>query len=251
MRDPRQINFYAIDYNIALPIVPGNIQREWIENIPGTPYYYDLVMTMACQSGWEFRSPCDFTMEWNGGEKSTDTCVHSLRDYAHLFHTGLGNGICSIKTGYVIETPPDYAMMVMGAPSFFKDGATQLPLLMETNWAHMPFMLNWKMTRPGKVEIKKDEPIGFMTMIPHKQLDEFHIHIDSIFSNNDLYERYTSWETSKNCEDPYLDGITNSNTGIKTEEFHKKYRKLKKPTKKFTKLKKDDKLSKEENKDAQ
>lgn len=243
----KYVKLYALDYARALPLVPGSMYREWIDKTEGTPYYYDLVGTMACQSGWEFKSPGDFTIEWNGGPKTDDTCVHSYVSDAHLFHTAMGNGICSIKTNYIVETSSNYGTLIMGAPNFFKDGAVQMCALMETNWSHIPITLNWKMIKPGKVDFKKGEPLGFMTIVPHKQLDDFNISIESIFDNPELYTRYLSWE--KTTDDPYKKGIINSDTGEKTTEFHINKRKLMKPQKKFTKVKKSDTVEETTNKE--
>jgi hypothetical protein len=221
-----EIKFYAINYNKALPIVPGKNKRDWIDKAESS-FYKDLSITMANQSGWEFRAPGDFTIEWNGGEASTDLLVHSDVKDAHLFYTGMGHGVCSIRAGYVVETPEDYAILVTGAPNFFKDGAVQMTSVIESNWAHMTFFLNWKLTYPGKVTFKKGEPLGFVTVIPHRQLDNFELKIDTIMSNEDLYNKHLMWTDIPYEGDPYMDGVENNLTGEVTKKFHKKKRKLK------------------------
>lgn len=221
-----EIKFYAINYNKALPIVPGKNKRDWIDK-SDLKFYKDLTFTMAHESGWELRSPGEFTIEWNGGKESTDLVVHSDIKDAHLFYTGMGHGICSIRAGYVVETPEDYAIYVTGAPNFFKDGAVQMTSVIESNWAHMTFFLNWKMTYPGKVTFKKDEPLGFVTVIPHRQLDNFELQIDTIMSNADLYNKHQMWTDLPYDGDPYTDGIENNITLEKTNKFHKLERQLK------------------------
>jgi hypothetical protein len=221
-----EITFYSTDYTKSLPIVPGKYSREWIEKIPGQPYYKDLSMTMANESGWEFRAPGDFTIEWNGGEKSNDLCVHSFMNDAHLFYTGMGNGICSIRAGYVVKTPDDYAILCSGAPNFYKENIVPLTSVIESNWAHMTFFLNWKMLNPGKVTFKKGEPIGFVTIIPHRQLENFEMKIDTIMDDPVLYERFKLWQEIPIDCDPYLDGVENSQTMEKTNKFHIKERSL-------------------------
>jgi hypothetical protein len=220
------INFYAINYKQALPIVSGKNEREWINN-SDLKFYKDLSLTMAHESGWELRSPGEFTIEWNGGEKSTDLVVHSDIQDAHLFYTGMGHGICSIRAGYVIETPEDYAVLVTGAPNFFKGGISQMTSVIESNWAHMTFFLNWKMTNPGKVVFKKNEPLGFITVIPHRQLDNFELKIDTIMSNPDLFNKHKLWTDFPYDADPYVDGIENNMTLETTKKFHKLKREMK------------------------
>lgn len=240
------IKLNAIDYTKVLPVVPGVQNREWIDKIDKNPYYYDLTMTMASQSGWEFRAPDEFEVEWNGGSRPEDTVVHSYLNETFIFYTGLGNGIVSFKTGYIVQTPDDYAIMVSGAPNFFKDGIVPLSSLYETNWSHIPMMINWKMLTPGKVKFKKDEPIGFMTVIPHKQIENFDLITDSLVTDFDLWNRYSSWADSKIHEDPYVEGITNGITKEKTKKYHVTSRKLKE----FTKLESHDNIDEtEENTD--
>lgn len=220
-----EIIFYSTDFIKSLPLLPGKVEREWMNKKPSL--YKDLSMTMANQSGWELRAPRDFTVEWNGGENSTDLRVHSDIKDAHLFYTGMGNGICSIRAGYVVKTPPNYAILCTGAPNFFKDGATQLTSLIESNWAHMTFFINWKMTRPGSVTFHKNEPIGFITVVPHRQLDNIPMVIETIMANPELYERYQMWQSTELEIDPYMEGIENSETLEKTKEFHITERALK------------------------
>jgi hypothetical protein len=221
-----KITFYSTDYSKSLPIVPGTKEREWIDQTNKVSYN-DVSTTMASQSGWEFRAPDDFTIEWNGGDKSEDTVVHSFTKDAHLFYTGMGYGICSIRAGYIVETPDDYSILSMQAPNFFKDGATQLTSLLESNWSHMTFFLNWKMTRPGKVEFKKNEPLGFVTIVPHRQFENFEFVVDSLITNQPLLERYSIWQDVPTAVDPYAAGIENSESKKKTKKFHTTNRKLK------------------------
>jgi len=220
-----EITFFSTDFLKSLPIVPGKMERKWMDN--KRDLYKDLSFTMANQSGWEFRAPRDFTVEWNGGSNSTDLRVHSdVRD-AHLFYTGMGEGICSIRAGYIVRTPEDYSILCTGAPNFFKDGATQLTSLIETNWAHMSFFINWKMTRPGSVTFYKNEPIGFVTVLPHRQLDNFHMNIETLMADPELYERWQNWNETPLEVDPYKEGIEDSLTLGKTNKFHKLNRELK------------------------
>jgi hypothetical protein len=228
-----EITFFCNDYKKALQVVSGRKHREWIDQT-NLDYYNDLSLTMANESGWVFRAPDEFTIEWNGGPDSEDLSVHSFTKDAHLFYTGMGNGICSIRTGYVVRTPEDYAILSTGAPNFFVDGAVQLTNLIESNWAHMTFFLNWKMTRPGKVTFKKNDPIGFITLIPHRQLDNVDFKIDSILSDLELFKAYKNWESTPVDLDPYREGIIDNETLEKTDKFHIQNRKLKTPENNLT-----------------
>ena len=220
------INFYAVDYKKCLPISHGIKQRNWIDDADHL-LYNDVSLTLANQSGWEFRAPDRFVIDWNGGDKPTDLVVTSYTKDAHLFYTGMGHGICSIRTGYVVKTPEDYAILCTGAPNFFVDGAVQLTSLIETNWAHMTFFINWKMTRPGKVTFEKNDPIGFVTVVPHRQLENIEMKIDTLLADEELYNRFLIWQNAELEVDPYIEGIENSETMEKTNKFHITERELK------------------------
>ena len=95
----------------------------------------------------------------------------------------------------------------------------------------MTFFLNWKMTRPGKVTFKKNDPIGFVTLVPHRQLGNVDFKIDSILTDLELFKNFRNWEATPIDVDPYAEGIIDNETGEKTKQFHIKKRKLKKPQK--------------------
>lgn len=216
----KQIVFYSTDYTKSLPVSPGNRNRSWIRKLQNAPLNNDLTFNMAAESGWVFQSPGIFTIEWNGGSKPSDTVVHSNIDISHLFFTGVGDGVCSIKTGYVVKTPEDYAIYVTGAPNFYKENAFQLTSLIETNWTHVTFMLHWKLMTPGKVTFQKNEPLGFVTIVPHKQLSNFELVTDTILINPELYDRYMKWQTSDPEVDYYREGIEDCESMQKTDKFH-------------------------------
>lgn len=224
-----QVTFYAEHYHRCLPIVSGRKERDWFDQSENRKFYDDVTFTLANQSGWELLVPEDFDIEWTGGDKPTDVIVHCLASEAYRFYTGMGHGVCSIRTGYVVRTPPDYAILCTGAPNFFKDGVVPMTSIIESNWAHVTFFVNWKMTRPGRVSFKKHEPIGFCTIVPHRQLESFELRVDSLKSNDDLYSKYMMWQNYSDGRDTYAMGIDNCLTDEKTSEFHITKRKMKKP----------------------
>jgi hypothetical protein len=180
------IKFYSVDEK-ALPITVGNRYRDWFN----TDYKVDIIA--ANQSGWELKCPCDFTIEWNGGNRSKDTVVYSGIDDVSYFYTGLGNGICSIKTGYVIKTPPEYGSLLTSTPNWYKTNIHVMTSLIESDWQHFPYFINLKMITPGKVEFRKGEPLGFVTVVPYKQMENFECTIDTILNDEELHEKYMNW----------------------------------------------------------
>jgi len=76
------------------------------------------------------------------------------------------------------------------------------------------------MTRPGKVTFKKGDPIGFITIIPHRQLENVELKIDSLMADLELYNRFLLWQQNALDIDPYKEGIENSETLEKTTKYH-------------------------------
>jgi hypothetical protein len=55
-------------------IVPGRIERDWMDAFAARHAYRCLPLNMANTSGWELLTPVAFTAEWNGGLTQADIC---------------------------------------------------------------------------------------------------------------------------------------------------------------------------------
>lgn len=186
------IKFYSVNER-SLPIRVGNKNRDWFAQ----DLYYKVDITSANEAGWEFRCPVNFTIEWNGGKRSDDLLIYTTADNAGYFYTGLGNGICSIHTGYVIQTPKDYGVLLTSFPNYYKENVHTMTSLVESDWVHFPYLINLKMLTPGKVEYKKGEPLGFATVVPYKQMENFECEVDTIMRNEELMSKYNDWLDGK------------------------------------------------------
>ena len=185
------INFYSTSAK-AIPINFGKKNRDWFD-LHSRDLYYKVDLTTANECGWELKSPCDFMIEWDGGPNSDDTVVHTTIDNVSYFYTGLGNGICSINTGYIIETPETYGAFLTGFPNHFKDNVHTMTSLIQSDWQHIPYYVHLKMVKPGKTIYVKGEAIGFVTIVPYRQMENFETKIDTIMSNEKLYRKYNNW----------------------------------------------------------
>ena len=65
--------------------------------------------------------------------------------------------------------------------------------LNETDWQHFPYLIHLKMISPGRVEFKKGEPLGFVTIVPYRQMEHFECSIDTILRDEQLHARYLDW----------------------------------------------------------
>ena len=177
-------------------LVPGRPQRAWMEAFDGRHPYRCLPLTMANSSGWEILCPMDFSAEWNGGLTQSDITLTAHRphpDFHEFVTSHFSHGVITFHTGYMFRTEPGWSMWVTGAPNHIKDGIQPLTGLVETDWLPFPFTMNWRFTRPGRVEFKKGEPFCFITLAQDKLLEEVELVQRSLVSDPDLHGQYEAW----------------------------------------------------------
>ena len=181
-------------------IVPGRPRRAWMDETPQRFAYRCLPLTMANTTGWDILCPFKLNIEWNGGHAKEDLKVSSPYQKANVadFATShFGSGIITIHTKYLFRTAPGWAIWAMGPPNMPKDGIAPLTGLVETDWLPFPFTMNWKMTRPGSVTFRKNEPICFITLQPHHSLEAISPTSRNIHDNSDLKDDFDAWRNSR------------------------------------------------------
>src|SRR5207244_13230056 len=60
-----------------------------------------------------------------------------------------------------------------------------------------PFTMNWRMTRPGKVEFAKDEPICMVFPVPADVLPQVELEVRNLSDNRDLMEQANAWRARR------------------------------------------------------
>lgn len=155
---------------------------------------------MANSTGWEILCPFDLTIDWNGGPAKKDIKLSSETHPEHVSSFAASHfqrGIVTFHTGYLFRTSPGIATWCMGPPNQPKDGIAPLSGLVETDWLPFPFTMNWQMTRPGRVEFKKDECFCFITLSEHMRMEEVKPTLKRLDDNPELKEDYKMWSTSR------------------------------------------------------
>lgn len=131
---------------------------------------------MANASGWEVLTPVGVTAWWDGG-KGIDS-VHVNADEAVESdmrpRSEFGSGIVTFSVPFLFRTPEGYDLLVRGPANRPKDGASPLEGLVETDWAVMPFTMNWQLTRPDmKVRWEAGEPVCMLVPQRRGDLERF------------------------------------------------------------------------------
>lgn len=197
-------------WGFGVKIVPARKQRDWMDAIPmGFPYHC-LPMTLANQSGWFVLAPHGCIAEWNGGSKPTDIKVvvpdppapppnaapsksWSNAQPGVQVQSAVGHGIITWTIPYVFRTPSGWNLLCRGPSNWVKDGVAPLEGIIETDWTNSSFSMNWKFTRPGRVEWVKDEPVAMLLPQQRNDLERFTCRKAGLNENPTLADGYRKW----------------------------------------------------------
>ncbi len=177
-------------------IVPGRTQRAWMDRFTDRHAYRCLPLTMANTTGWEILCPLAFTAEWTGGPTKEDITLRADTphpDFHEFAKTHFSGGVLTLQPGYLFRTPQGWDLLTSGPPNWPKDGIQPLTGLVETDWLPFPFTMNWIFTRPGRIRFEKGEPFCFISLTPHRAMDEVQPVQRSLTADVELKEQYDAW----------------------------------------------------------
>jgi hypothetical protein len=183
-----------------MALVPGRSDRDWMDATSNRFAYRCLPLLIANATGWEMLCPLGFSATWDGGA-GVEAIVCHIDELEAPFDTYVtshfGNGVLTFSPGYLFQTDPGWALWARGAPNWPKDGIAPLDGLVETDWLPFTFTMNWIFTRPGTVRFEKDEPIAFVTPVPHLQIENIVPEIRPIADAPELKQEYRTWALSR------------------------------------------------------
>ncbi len=111
-----------------------------------------------------------------------------------LAGTHFGAGVLTFSVGYLFRTPPGVGLLVCGPPNTPKDGLFALTGMVETDWSHATFTMNYRFTRRGHwVEFAEGEPFCRIIPIDRRLLDQASGDILAIDDNPELGAHYRNW----------------------------------------------------------
>jgi hypothetical protein len=182
-------------------IVPGGRWREWMNGTPERFANRCLPLLVANQAGWVLLNPLPFEATWNGGSQIADLTVtydESVPNERRIAHSHFGSGIVTFVFRCVFRTPDGYNVLARGPANMPKDGVAPLEGIVETDWAVVPFTMNWKLTRAGTVGFEADEP--FCQIVPQRrgELESFRTSIQSFDGEaKELASRAKAWAATR------------------------------------------------------
>src|SRR5262249_4040125 len=91
--------------------------------------------------------------------------------------------------------PRGLNLWVKGPSNYFKDGASPLEGVVETDWLPSTFTMNWKLTRPGyPVRFERGEPICMLVPVPRGLAEGLEPVYAPLAENPELKKDSREWE---------------------------------------------------------
>ncbi len=159
---------YQIHEDDFAPIRPAHSERGWMDETIFSKFAYRcLPLVIANQYGWENLSTHHIRVSWDGTSRREGLVVENLSGDGRLHaasHFGLG--VLTFQIPFLFKTPGGWNLMVRGPMNRPKDGIVALEGVVETDWSHATFTMNWRFTRACTVEFGLGEPICHFFPVP-------------------------------------------------------------------------------------
>jgi hypothetical protein len=218
---PLKITAFQIHEDDSAPIRPARRERKWMDDADKKSPYRCLPLVVANQYGWEILSTHHFRAVWDGTSTPDGLSVENLSGDGELHASShFGAGVLTFNIPFLFQTPEGWNLMVRGPTNNPKDGIVPLDGIIETDWSHSTFTMNWRFTRAGTVEFALGEPICLFFPLQRGVLEKFRAELRTLESNPELDRRYQEWSVSR---DRFLLGLHKEKPHIVAEGWQKEY----------------------------
>src|ERR1041385_6719912 len=142
-------------------IRPAPATRAWMDASPVGYAYRCLPLNIANAHGWEILNPSAYDATWDDGVDKSAIQISGAGAISHF-----GCGVFTFHVMALFRTEPGWDLFVTGPVNAPKHGIAPLTGVVETDWAHSTFTMNWKFTAPGT------RPVGgggaVLLLLPHR-----------------------------------------------------------------------------------
>lgn len=180
-----------------------------------------LPLRIASGHGWEVINPFRFGAIWTGGDNQDAVLIQSDRDVSHWVKSHFGFGTITFSMHFLLVTQGVHTM-VTGPCNEVRDAIQPLAGIIETDWAHMTFTMNWKFTRPNEpVIFDEGEPICQFFPLPcmveskgaQIRIDEDALEYGELKDHPELDAKYRAWSKKRDALHAGIrNGTINPNT---------------------------------------
>jgi hypothetical protein len=222
---PDRLKCYAVVED-PCELVPAPPERAWMDEYTNRHPYRCLPLTIANSNGWLVLCPIPIEVEWNGGHDLTDLTVRALkpmpdgRPIDHFCKSNFGNGIVTLHTDYIFQTPPGWDLVATGPFNSPKDNAYALTGIIETDWLPYPFTMNWRVLKPGKLTFDEGEAFCFIFPILKQSMIDTQPEILRLKDEPELQAQMDSFRVSR---DEFLKKMAAGDEGAKKQGWQRFY----------------------------
>jgi hypothetical protein len=204
-------------------------KRSWMESTGKRAAYRCLPVVVANQAGWLVRNPFTFQAIWDGGPGLEQVRFafpegpvgwHGLEAHTTV-SSHFGSGIFTFQIPFLFRTPPGYNLWVKGPANAFKDGVQALEGMVETDWSHASFTMNWKITRPHHpILFREGEAVCQLLPYPRGLIERFDPEIRPLSSNPELSANFEQWVAGRA---EFLSDLADPESDASKESWQKQY----------------------------
>lgn len=185
---------YQIDEDDSAPIRPATRTRTWMDNATGGFPYRCLPLVIANQYGWEILSTHHVRATWDGTSHREGLRVENISGDGPLHcESHFGAGVLTFLIPFLFKTPEGWNLMVRGPTNNPKDGIAPLDGIVETDWSHATFTMNWRFTRAGTIEFVIGEPICLFFPIQRGALEKFRGEVRMLEKEPEFQAKFRAW----------------------------------------------------------
>jgi hypothetical protein len=212
---------YQIHEDDSAPLRPARRDRKWMDDADKKFPYRCLPLVVANQYGWEILSTHHFRASWDGTSEADGVTVENLSGDGLLHaNSHFGEGVLTFQIPFLFQTPEGWNLMVRGPTNNPKDGIVALDGIIETDWTHSTFTMNWRFTRACTVEFTRGEPICLFFPIQRGALESFRAELHALESNPDFEKKFREWSDSR---DRFLLGLEKGKPHVLAQGWQKEY----------------------------
>jgi hypothetical protein len=212
---------YQIHEDDSAPVRPARRERKWMDDADRRFPYRCLPLVVANEYGWEILSTHHVRASWDGTSKTEGLYVENLCGNGRLHcHSHFGEGVLTFQIPFVFKTPEGWNLMIRGPTNSPKDGIVALDGIVETDWAHATFTMNWRFTRACTVEFALGEPICLFFPIQRGVLERFHGEFRMLETDRELENKFREWSASR---DRFLWGLAKRKPEVVAQGWQRDY----------------------------
>jgi hypothetical protein len=203
---PLSIIAYETSGPAEAVLYPMPPRRGWMDRSYNRFAYRCLPLVVANQMGWLVRNPITFHVLWNGGPERGDLQIlvpEGQQGWAGwppdaVVESHFGEAVLTFQLPFLFRTSPGHNLWIKGPANATKDGAQALEGIVESDWSHAPFTMNWKITRPyHTITFLEGEPICQMVPYPRGLVERFEPVMRPLATDAELYRAYHGWHAER------------------------------------------------------